>query len=249
MKLVVGLGNPEKRYNDTRHNIGFAVIARLAKRLAVGRPRYRFEAEISETTVDGGTRIGLLCPLTYMNLSGNSVRAAVAFHQIPLDHLLVISDDLNLDLGRIRVRASGSAGGQKGIEDIIRKLGSNEFPRLRIGIGHPPPQWEAKDFVLSKFSKHQLHEVELAIERACDAVVCWLQDGIQVTMNRFNADASIEKQQKRQAPRPRPNVGTGNNDELFLKPDKSDEQIDKLNKNSKSTKSDSKPVADEEANS
>ncbi|HMO15818.1 MAG TPA: aminoacyl-tRNA hydrolase [Pirellulaceae bacterium] len=196
MKLVIGLGNPERRYFDTRHNVGFAVIEKLAARLGISRGKSRFKGEFYEAFVDGAA-IGLLCPLTYMNLSGQAVKPAVDFFRIPLDQILVVCDDLNLDLGRIRIRARGSAGGQKGIENIIQLLGSDEFPRLRIGIGKPPSHMDARDFVLSKFSKTEASEISIALERACDAILCWLSQGIVSAMNRFNS-VEAEKNTKKQ---------------------------------------------------
>ena len=185
MKIVVGLGNPGKKYEQTRHNIGFEVIGSIANRYAVSGVKQKFSAEVAETSVKNEKTV-LLCPLTYMNLSGKSVRKAVDFYKIDLANLLVVCDDINLDLGRLRLRASGSAGGQNGLKDIIRCLGSDQFPRLRVGVGRVPPQWDAADFVLGKFSSQDRDSADAAIRRATDAVDVWIENGIQSAMNQFN---------------------------------------------------------------
>lgn len=186
MKLVIGLGNPGRRYAATRHNVGYEVVAQLARRHAAGPPRARFQGEVLEATV-GSESLLLLRPETFMNLSGTSVLEARQFYKVPLDELLVVCDDLNLPLGKLRVRPGGSSGGQKGLEDIIRRLGSDEVPRLRIGIGQPPPQWQWADYVLSKFGKDEVPEIELAVQRAADAVAVWATGGLSECMNRYNS--------------------------------------------------------------
>jgi PTH1 family peptidyl-tRNA hydrolase len=195
MKLVVGLGNPGKKYEGTRHNVGFDVLACLARRCAVGRPQAKFNAEVAETIIKNQKTI-LLSPLTFMNLSGQSVRAVVDFYKLPLTELLVICDDINLEVARLRLRPTGSAGGQNGLKDIITRLGSQEFGRLRIGVGRPPPQWDAADFVLGKFSAEDAVEVGRAVERAADAVETWVEKGMQSAMNQFNADPNKQKTEK-----------------------------------------------------
>jgi len=185
MKLIVGLGNPGRKYQKTRHNVGFLVLAELARRFAVGRARSKFQGEVVEADVDGHRAL-LLSPSTYMNNSGASVRAALDFHKLPHEELLVICDDLNLPLAKLRFRAKGSSGGQKGLGDIIRRLGTEEFARLRIGIGAPPEQWDAIDYVLSKFTRAEVPEVEEAVQRAADGVAVWAREGIEHCMNRYN---------------------------------------------------------------
>ncbi len=185
MKLVVGLGNPERRYHQTRHNIGFVVLAELARRHASGKVRARFQGELVEGSL-GGERITLLSPLTYMNRSGTSVEQAVRFYRLEPADLLVVCDDFNLPLAKLRFRARGSAGGQKGVADIIDRLGTEEFARLRIGIGEPPARWNAADYVLSKFTKDEIAEMEEAVGRAADAVAVWVEQGIDACMNQFN---------------------------------------------------------------
>jgi PTH1 family peptidyl-tRNA hydrolase len=177
MKLIVGLGNPGRRYEGTRHNVGFILVGELAKRLSASGLKTRFQGETAEADLDGEKTL-LLTPTTFMNLSGASVLAARDFYKIPEENLLVVCDDLNLPLAKLRVRAAGSAGGQKGLEDIIR--------RLRIGIGAPPPGWSWPDFVLSKFTKEEIPAMEQAVARAIEAIEVWAREGVQTCMNRYN---------------------------------------------------------------
>lgn len=185
MKLVVGLGNPGRKYEGTRHNVGFRVAAEFAKRHGTANAKRAFQGELVEATIDA-EKLLLLCPHTLMNLSGGSVLEARDFYRIPHDELLIVSDDLNLPLGKLRFRKSGSSGGQKGLKDIICRLGTDEISRLRIGIGSPPPGRDAADFVLGRFTKDEKTEVEIAIGRAADAVEIWIREGTAVAMNRFN---------------------------------------------------------------
>lgn len=185
MKIVVGLGNPGRKYAGTRHNVGFDVVHVLAERNAGERWRSRFEAETSEIQI-GGERVLLVAPQTFMNLSGRSVRSVVDFFKIPLSDLLVISDDLNLGCGQLRMRASGSAGGQKGIQNIIDQLGTQLFPRLRIGIGRPGGSVSTVDYVLQTFAKSERPAIDHAVDRAELAVAKWITDGIDVAMGQFN---------------------------------------------------------------
>lgn len=185
MKLVVGLGNPGRRYQGTRHNVGFAVLAELARRFASGTPKSKFQAEIVHADLEG-QRVLLLSPLTYMNQSGISVQRAKAFYRIPNDDLLVLCDDLSLPVAKLRFRAKGSSGGQKGLEDIRCRLGTEDFPRLRVGIGAPPEGWDWADYVLSKFTKQEIPAIEQAVRKAADAVVVWAREGIESCMNQYN---------------------------------------------------------------
>ena len=185
----------EKKYHETRHNIGFEVLACLAQRYDVGRPKAKFNAEVAETIINNQKTI-LLSPLTFMNLSGQSVGAAVDFYKLPLTDILVICDDINLDAGRLRFRPGGSAGGQNGLKDIINRLGSQDFGRLRVGVGRPPANWDVADYVLGKFSSEQAGEMEVSVARAADAVEVWIADGIQRAMNHFNADPNKPKKKQ-----------------------------------------------------
>ena len=185
MKVIVGLGNPGDRYVRTRHNVGYDVIDELVRRHLLSKPRLKFEAETWEFDL-GSERHWLLKPLTFMNNSGRSVRQCVDFFQLPVSDLLVIGDDLNLPLGQLRLRATGSDGGQKGLRDIRQQLGTEAFARLRIGIGRPPGQMDSSDYVLSKFAKSEVDAVEHAVVTAADGVELWSQSGIAEAMNRIN---------------------------------------------------------------
>ncbi len=186
MKLVVGLGNPGRKYQATRHNVGFDVVAELARKHATARAKANFDGEVVEADL-AGERALLLCPLTFMNRSGSSVVKARDFYKLANDEILVVCDDFNLPLTVLRMRKQGSAGGQKGLNDIIQRLGTNEIARLRIGIGPTPQGWDPADFVLGKFTKEQRPVIEQAVWRAADAVVDWASHGAEYCMNRYNS--------------------------------------------------------------
>ena len=200
MKLVVGLGNPGREYVGTRHNIGFEVIDRLANRLGLTFAAGEFDRLAKEKfdglamdgtlvlSTGGVEKVLLLKPLTYMNLSGRSVQAAMAFYQLSPPEIMVVLDDLALPCGKIRLRANGSSGGHNGLKDIERALGTSEYPRLRLGIDAPPPRVPGRDYVLGKFSVEQISMIEPGINRATNAVLAWAESGIQSAMNRFNAE-------------------------------------------------------------
>ncbi len=189
MKLVVGLGNPGPEYADSRHNAGFRVVAELARRhgIALSRER-RLLGRFGRGRVCG-IETGLLEPHTYMNRSGEAVVAATT--EFPLaelgSDLVVVYDDLDLPFGRLRIRPGGGAGGQKGLADIQNRLGRNDFPRLRVGIGRPPSGDDPVDYVLAPFDAEQQAGLTEVLERAADAVEVILTDGVQLAMNRFNA--------------------------------------------------------------
>ena len=185
MKLIVGLGNPGRKYAGTRHNIGFDVLAELGRKYMASAAKSRFQGEVAEVDLQGQKAL-LLTPTTFMNDSGASVLAARDFYKIPSEDLFVICDDMNLPVGKLRVRAAGSAGGQKGLENIISRLGSQDFARLRIGIGSAPPGWAWPDYVLGKFTEDDIPLMRQAIDRACEAVAVWAREGIQACMNKFN---------------------------------------------------------------
>jgi PTH1 family peptidyl-tRNA hydrolase len=189
MKLIVGLGNPGRKYEGTRHNIGFDVVAELARRQA-GSPagatfRKGFQGETADGNL-GGERLLLLRPHTFMNRSGSSVVEARDFYKLTNADLLIVCDDLNLPFGKLRIRASGSSGGQKGLEDAIRCCGGEDVPRLRIGIGQPPERMDAADFVLAKFSVAERQEMGVAAALAADAAEMWVREGVAACMNRYN---------------------------------------------------------------
>ena len=166
MKLVVGLGNPGKKYENTRHNVGFEVVCELLRRYSPGKPKTKFQGEFYETRL-GGESVLLLMPHTFMNLSGRSVLAARDFYKIDNAEVLVVCDDLNLDLGRIRFRPKGSSGGQNGLADILTRLGSQEISRLRMGIGRVPDGWDAADFVLGRYTPDPVSYTHLTLPTIC----------------------------------------------------------------------------------
>jgi peptidyl-tRNA hydrolase, PTH1 family len=185
MKLVVGLGNPGRRYQETRHNLGYLILGEVGRRFGTSSPRSCFHGEAVEANL-GGQKALLLSPTTFMNLSGVSVQEAKSFYKISDEELLVVCDDLSLPLGKLRFRARGSSGGHKGLEDIIGRLGTEEFARLRAGIDAVPEGWQGADYVLSKFARQELPVVEECVWRAADAVVDWAREGVEFCMNHYN---------------------------------------------------------------
>jgi PTH1 family peptidyl-tRNA hydrolase len=185
LKLLVGLGNPGRGYEGTRHNVGFDVLGILARRAGSPVRRSRFQGETAQAVIRG-CPVLLLWPLTWMNLSGSSVLAASDFFKIEHSDILVICDDFNLGTGTLRMRTGGSAGGQNGLADILRRLGSQDVPRLRVGIGPVPAGWKPADFVLGRFAKPEQEAVAVMVERAADATEEWLARGLQAAMNRYN---------------------------------------------------------------
>ena len=185
MKIVVGLGNPGKRYERTRHNVGFAVVDSLAQGPGVGDFHERFEADIAEW-LDEGEKILLVKPDTFMNLSGRAVRQVVDFYQVEVENLLVVCDDINLPLGKLRFRAKGTHGGHNGLRDIQNHLGTTGYARLRIGIDAPEED-DAIDHVLSRFRPSELPVIEEAVATAVQGVAMWVRQGIEPCMNQYNA--------------------------------------------------------------
>jgi PTH1 family peptidyl-tRNA hydrolase len=189
MKLVVGLGNPGAKYDQTRHNVGFDVVRLLESQFSSGKPKKKFAGIFSEVNVRG-QQVALLRPETYMNLSGTSVQPAQAFYRVADEDLLIVCDDFQLPLGQLRFRAKGSAGGQKGLADILRRVGHQEVPRLRLGIGPPPPQWDVADYVLSRFTDAEIPIIRQSVERAASAIVDWVDLGMAACMNKYNQATS-----------------------------------------------------------
>lgn len=184
--LVVGLGNPGDEYENTRHNVGFMVLDELGERGRFPIQRLKHRA-LTHTCQLGGERVMLMKPVTYMNLSGEAVGDAARFYKIPADHVLVICDDVALPVGKLRLRAKGSAGGHNGLKSIIQHLGTEEFPRLRIGVGEKPhPDYDMADWVLGKFQGEDKKAIADAVSRAADAAEFFLQNGAEKTMAKFN---------------------------------------------------------------
>jgi PTH1 family peptidyl-tRNA hydrolase len=183
--LIVGLGNPGREYKANRHNVGFQVVDHLAARHGLTFSRQQHNAIIATGEIRGQSVI-LAKPQSYMNESGGPVGALHRFYKIELDHLLIIFDDLDLPVGMLRLRRSGGSGGHKGMKSIIARLGSEEFPRLRVGIGRPPGRMDPAAYVLQDFDHSQLPVMQSVYERAADAVEAWLVDGIEVAMGRYN---------------------------------------------------------------
>ena len=192
MYLIVGLGNPGAQYAHTRHNVGFDVVDTLARKLGVTIGRERDEALLGECFIAGQKTI-LALPQTYMNLSGESVRAAADFYKIQPDHIIVIYDDVSLEVGQLRIRTKGSAGGHNGIKNIIAHLGTQEFPRVKVGVGAKPPKMDLADYVLSRFSKEDRAKMEDAFKEAAEAVEVLITDGSDRAMNRFNGHKAGEE--------------------------------------------------------
>ena len=184
MKIVVGLGNPGPKYSKTRHNVGFMVVDRLAEKLGISVESKRFHALVGKKVVNGETLL-LVKPLTYVNESGRTVKELQKNYSCPMSSIMVICDDLNLPLGKLRIRRKGSSGGHNGLESIIFCLESKDFSRMRIGIGHPL-HGEAREYVLSPFLKEEEEGVEGALERAYEALLDWVRGGVDECMKRFN---------------------------------------------------------------
>ena len=184
--LVVGLGNPGDQYENTRHNAGFQVIDALADRGNFPVQRLKFHALTNTATV-GGQGVLVMKPVTYMNLAGQAVGEAARFYKISPDHVLVISDDVDLPLGKLRIRKGGSAGGHNGLKSIIQHLGTDQFPRLKVGVGGKPhPDYDMADWVLGKLQGEDKKIMDDAAVRAAQAVECLLSQGIDRAMNQFN---------------------------------------------------------------
>ncbi len=194
MPLIAGLGNPGRQYARTRHNAGFMVLDRLADRWRVSLgSKKKFQARVALLDRDGN-RLLLCQPETFMNASGESVKAISAFYRVGPENILTVVDDADLPLGEIRLRPRGSSGGHHGLESIEQHLGTREFPRLRVGIGrHDSGVREITDYVLSQFGPDEAELLEKVLTRACDQVECWLSDGILQAMNRFNGKIANTK--------------------------------------------------------
>src|SRR5512143_3464283 len=185
--LLIGLGNPGREYKDTRHNFGFMLIDRIAVRLNARGMKVQSKAIVMNTTHEDRKLI-LAKPQTFMNLSGQSVQGLLHFYKIPLTNFMVLSDDLDIPFGTIRIRAAGGPGGQRGMWSIIENLGTKEFPRLRLGIGPPPGRMEPADYVLQNFSKDEQQTLSEVLDHAAQAVFAFVTHGLNKAMNEFNGD-------------------------------------------------------------
>ena len=184
--IVVGLGNPGDKYENTRHNAGFLVVDELARRGSFAVQKVKHKA-LTNTAVIGGQGVLVMKPTTYMNLSGEAVGDAARFYKIPADHVLVISDDTDLPVGKLRIRKNGSAGGHNGLKSIIQHLGTDQFPRLKVGVGGKPhPDYDMADWVLGKLQGEDKKTMDAAVKRAADAIECLMKDGADKAMNKFN---------------------------------------------------------------
>lgn len=186
MYIIVGLGNPESKYNGTRHNIGFSAIIALADANNISLDMKKHKALCGKGVI-AGQKVLLAEPLTYMNLSGESVRELVDYYKVdPTDELIIIYDDINLAPGKLRIREKGSAGGHNGIKNIIAHLGSQEFPRIRIGVGEKPKGWDLADYVLGHFAKEEEPVIREALEKVVQACEVMITEDTRTAMNRFN---------------------------------------------------------------
>ena len=186
--LIVGLGNPGREYRQTRHNIGFMLLDRLAVKLDARFSRLQTRALVA-TAFHSENKLILAKPQTFMNLSGHSVQGLLHFYKIPLTNLMVVHDDLDLPLGTIRIRPDGGSAGQKGMASIQERLGTDEFARIRLGIGRPPGQMQAPDYVLQDFSQMELDLVGQTLDRAVDATLEFVLTGLDTAMNKYNGIA------------------------------------------------------------
>ncbi len=184
--LIVGLGNPGREYRQNRHNFGFMLVDRLAAQLGVAFSRVESKALVTKGEYQG-KRILLAKPQTYMNLSGQAVSGLMRFYKIPIGNLLVAYDDVDLPLGTIRIRLGGGSAGQKGMESIIQRLGTEDIHRMRLGIGRPPGRMEAAAYVLQDFSPAELESQSLTLARAAEAALVFVNQGLEAAMNKFNS--------------------------------------------------------------
>lgn len=189
--LIVGLGNPGREHRENRHNVGFMLVDRLAARLDTTFSRVESKALVTKAEYRG-RRIVLAKPQTYMNLSGQATGALVRFYKVPVENLLVAYDDVDLPLGTIRLRAEGSSAGQKGMSSIIERLGTQEFPRLRLGVSRPPGRMEAAAYVLQDFARGELDLLSQTLDRAVEAALLFVTEGIERAMNQFNGQGTGE---------------------------------------------------------
>jgi len=184
--LIVGLGNPGKAYQHTRHNLGFRVVDRLAERHDIRVGQKKFKGQFGSGSI-GDRRVFLLKPQTYMNLSGQAVAEAVNFHKLPLEQVLIAHDDVDLELGRIQVKYGGGHGGHRGLQSVLENLSADEFARVRLGVNRPAGDADVSDYVLEPFSRAEQALADDAVGRAVEATEAWLKDGLTTAMNQYNS--------------------------------------------------------------
>lgn len=209
MIVIAGLGNPEKDYKGTRHNVGFEAVNKFAYDHNIDINRAKFRAHLGEGHF-GGEKILLVKPQTYMNLSGEAVRDILHFYKLPPENLIVIFDDTDLDVGEIRIRKGGTSGGQKGMKNIIYQLETDEITRIRIGIGQKPKEMDLADFVLSRFHGKDMDKIIEGITKATDALEIILKEGVEAAMNKYN-----KKKKKTEKEEPPQEKASPNNKEVF----------------------------------
>lgn len=190
--LIAGLGNPGRAYRENRHNVGFMALDRLAARLGWSFSRLESRALVTRGEYQD-RRLTLAKPQTYMNLSGQAVASLLRFYKIPLENLLVVYDDVDLPFGTLRIRPAGGSAGHKGMQSIIERLGSQDFPRLRVGIDRPPGRMEAADYVLQGFSPAQAGQLPAVLDRAAEAILAFVFEGLATAMNRYNGVGNDER--------------------------------------------------------
>lgn len=187
LTIIVGLGNPGKKYENTRHNVGFSTIDVLSDKLGIKVNRLKHKALTGDGTIKG-ERVILVKPQTFMNLSGESINEIAEWYKLPMENLIVIYDDVDIPVGTIRIRPKGSSGTHNGMRSVIYQLRSDEFPRIRIGIGKAPEEWNLADYVLSRFNAEEAVDVARSIERAADAASVIVKSGIETAMNLYNGE-------------------------------------------------------------
>lgn len=185
MYLIVGLGNPEPEYSKTRHNMGFDVINKIAQKYEIDITRTKFNGLYGSGTIEG-EKVVLLKPQTFMNLSGQSIKPFMDFYKIPVENVLVIYDDMDVDIGSIKIRKKGGPGTHNGAKSVVNELASEEFQRIRIGIGKPVDEYDAVDYVIGKVDNDTYEKLEEGIKKGAEAISTYLKNGIDIAMNKFN---------------------------------------------------------------
>ena len=193
MKAIIGLGNPGMKYAGTRHNIGFDAVTAIADKYNLSINNKKFKGVYADGHI-AGEKVLLVQPQTFMNLSGECVREVADFYKLNPDEIIIICDDINLDVGRLRIRKKGSAGGHNGLKNIIAHLGTEEFPRIRVGVGEKTEGWDLADYVLARFDKDSEPVIREALANVVGAVETWISEGIDAAMNRFTVSAKKKEE-------------------------------------------------------